>query len=255
MLPRERIMDIARRVFRSYGFSPIDTPALEYLEILLGKGSDETDKQLYRFQDHGGRDVGLRFDLTVPLARFAAQHIGELGTPFKRYHIATVWRGENTQRGRYREFMQCDFDTIGTTLRRLPTSRPSWSSMICSRAIGFERLHDSRQPSRLCLVACLQKLGLAEKSIDVLRALDKLGKIGARSGRSRNCRRVAGARVTQATGRLLGLVRRSQAVERRLFSAELGNTRRRQRARRCGRRRLRENSRRCRAAACRHRAA
>ena len=114
MLPREQIMDTARRVFRSYGFSPIDTPALEYLEILLGKGGAETDKQLYRFQDHGGRDVGLRFDLTVPLARFAAQHIGELGTPFKRYHIAAVWRGENTQRGRFREFMQCDFDTIGT---------------------------------------------------------------------------------------------------------------------------------------------
>src|SRR5690606_30494543 len=115
MIPRERLIETAKRVYRSYGFSPIDTPALEYLEILTGKGSEETDKQLYRFQDHGGRDVGLRFDLTVPLARFAAQHLQELGTPFKRYHIATVWRGENTQRGRYREFMQCDFDTIGTT--------------------------------------------------------------------------------------------------------------------------------------------
>src|SRR6266480_481262 len=114
MLAREKVIDTARRVFRSYGFSPIDTPALEYLDILLGKGGAETDKQLYRFQDHGGRDVGLRFDLTVPLARFAAQHIVELGTPFKRYHIGCVWRGENTQRGRYREFMQCDFDTIGT---------------------------------------------------------------------------------------------------------------------------------------------
>ena len=114
MIPRERLIDTARRVYRSYGFSPIDTPALEYLEILTGKGSEETDKQLYRFQDHGGRWVGLRFDLTVPLARFAAQHMAELGTPLKRYHIATVWRGENTQRGRYREFMQCDFDTIGT---------------------------------------------------------------------------------------------------------------------------------------------
>ncbi|MCH7549991.1 MAG: ATP phosphoribosyltransferase regulatory subunit, partial [Candidatus Krumholzibacteriota bacterium] len=88
--------------------------ALEYLEILTGKGSEETDKQLYKFEDHGGRWVGMRFDLTVPLARFAAQHIAQLGTPFKRYHIATVWRGENTQRGRFREFMQCDFDTIGT---------------------------------------------------------------------------------------------------------------------------------------------
>jgi histidyl-tRNA synthetase len=114
MIPRERLIDTARRVYRSYGFSPIDTPALEYLEILSGKGSDETDKQLYKFQDHGERWVGLRFDLTVPLARFVAQHANELGLPFKRYHIAAVWRGENTQRGRYREFMQCDFDTIGT---------------------------------------------------------------------------------------------------------------------------------------------
>jgi hypothetical protein len=114
-LARERILDVARRVYRSYGFAPIDTPALEYLEILTGKGSAETDKQLYRFTDHGGREVGMRFDLTVPFARFCAQHIASLGTPFKRYHMATVWRGENTQRGRYREFMQCDFDTIGTT--------------------------------------------------------------------------------------------------------------------------------------------
>ncbi|MCA9204346.1 MAG: ATP phosphoribosyltransferase regulatory subunit, partial [Planctomycetales bacterium] len=100
MIPRERLIETARQVYRSFGFSPIDTPTLEYLEVLTGKGSDETDRQLYRFQDHGGRDVGMRFDLTVPLARFAAQHIGQLGLPFKRYHIATVWRGENTQRGR-----------------------------------------------------------------------------------------------------------------------------------------------------------
>lgn len=88
MMPREQLIDTAKRVYRSFGFSPIDTPALEYLEVLTGKGSAETDRQLYKFVDHGGRDVGLRFDLTVPLARFAAQHIGELGTPFKRYHIA-----------------------------------------------------------------------------------------------------------------------------------------------------------------------
>src|SRR2546426_9067786 len=115
MIPRERLMEKARGVYRSYGFVPIDTPALEYTEILLGKGGAETDKQLYRFTDHGGRDVALRFDLTVPLARFAAEHIGKLGTPFKRYHLGPVWRGENTQRGRYREFWQCDFDTIGTS--------------------------------------------------------------------------------------------------------------------------------------------
>src|SRR5829696_8392877 len=113
-IPREHLVETARRVYRSFGFLPIDTPALEYEEILTGKGGEESDKQLYRFVDHGGRDVALRFDLTVPLARFVAQHANELGLPFKRYHVGTVWRGENTQRGRYREFMQCDFDTIGT---------------------------------------------------------------------------------------------------------------------------------------------
>ena len=113
-MPREQMIDAAKAVFRSYGFAPIDTPALEYSEILTGKGGEESDKQMYRFTDHGGRDVALRFDLTVPFARFAAQHAQQLGLPFKRYHVGPVWRGENTQKGRYREFYQCDFDTIGT---------------------------------------------------------------------------------------------------------------------------------------------
>lgn len=177
MLAREHIIDTARRVFRSYGFSPIDTPALEYLEILLGKGGAETDKQLYRFQDHGGRDVGMRFDLTVPLARFAAQHINEIGTPFKRYHIATVWRGENTQRGRFREFMQCDFDTIGTTSAASDAETVLVAHDLL-RAIGFERfkIHVN---NRLVLNGLLESLGLAERATEVLRAIDKLAKIGA----------------------------------------------------------------------------
>jgi histidyl-tRNA synthetase len=176
MIPRERIMEIARRVFRSYGFSPIDTPALEYLEILLGKGGAETDKQLYRFQDHGGRDVGLRFDLTVPLARFAAQHIAALGTPFKRYHLATVWRGENTQRGRFREFMQCDFDTIGTK----SVAADAEVVLVVHdllKAIGFERF-TIRVNNRMVLSGLLESIGLEERATDVLRALDKLAKIG-----------------------------------------------------------------------------
>src|SRR3954447_5107952 len=176
MLAREAIMDTARRVFRSYGFSPIDTPALEYLEILLGKGGAETDKQLYRFQDHGGRDVGLRFDLTVPLARFAAQHIGELGTPFKRYHIASVWRGENTQRGRYREFMQCDFDTIGTKSIAADAEIILVVRNLLSQ-IGFSRF-TVLVNDRSILNGLLQKVGLADSSTLVLRALDKLSKIG-----------------------------------------------------------------------------
>ena len=173
-LARERVLDVARRVYRSYGFAPIDTPALEYLEILTGKGSDETDKQLYRFKDHGGRDVGLRFDLTVPFARFAAQHVHDLGLPFKRYHMAAVWRGENTQRGRYREFMQCDFDTIGTTS---PVADLEMVLVVHDllAAIGLERF-TIRVNDRRVLAGILDRLGLADRSTAVLRSLDKLGK-------------------------------------------------------------------------------
>ena len=173
-LVRERILDVARRVYRSYGFAPIDTPALEYLEILTGKGSEETDKQLYRFTDHGGRDVGMRFDLTVPFARFAAQHVHELGLPFKRYHMATVWRGENTQRGRYREFMQCDFDTIGTTS---PVADLEMVLVVHDllAAIGVERF-SIRVNDRRVLAGILGRLGLTGRSTEVLRSLDKLGK-------------------------------------------------------------------------------
>ncbi len=176
MIPREWLIDTARRVYRSYGFSPIDTPALEYLEILTGKGSEETDKQLYKFQDHGGRWVGMRFDLTVPLARFAAQHIGQLGTPFKRYHIATVWRGENTQRGRYREFMQCDFDTIGTHALAADIE----STLVIHDLFQALQIRDFtiHVNNRQVLTGMLELFGLAEKSTPILRSLDKLAKIG-----------------------------------------------------------------------------
>jgi histidyl-tRNA synthetase len=176
MIPRERIMEIARETFRSFGFAPIDTPALEMLEVLSGKGSDETDRQLYKFTDNGGRDVGMRFDLTVPLARFAAQHIANLTLPFKRYHIAPVWRGENTQAGRYREFVQCDFDTIGT-LSVVADIEMVVVIDTLMRAIGFDRFK-IRINNRAVLSGLLEHLGLADKSIPVLRSLDKLPKIG-----------------------------------------------------------------------------
>jgi histidyl-tRNA synthetase len=176
MIPRQRLIDTARRVYESYGFMPIDTPALEYLEILAGKGGEETDKQLYKFQDHGGRWVGLRFDLTVPLARFAAQHVAELGIPMKCSHIATVWRGENTQRGRYREFMQCDFDTIGT---RSAAADIETVLVIHDlfRQLGFCEF-TIRVNNRMVLTGLLERLDLADKATAVLRALDKLAKIG-----------------------------------------------------------------------------
>src|SRR5690606_12597147 len=194
MIAREWLIDVARRVYRSYGFAPIDTPALEYLDVLAGKGSDETDKQLYRFQDHGGRDVGLRFDLTVPLARFAAQHIQELGTPFKRYHIANVWRGENTQRGRDHEFRQCDFETIGTESTSADIEMVLVVHDLFS-AIGFSdfKIHVN---NRKVLNGLLEKLGLQEKSTDVLRALDKLAKVGAEAVAT-ELANTAGATTTQ----------------------------------------------------------
>jgi histidyl-tRNA synthetase len=168
-------MEKARDVYRSYGFAPIDTPALEYAEILLGKGGEESDKQLYRFQ-HDRHDVALRFDLTVPFARFAAQHIGQLGTPFKRYHLGPVWRGENTQKGRYREFWQCDFDTIGTTSNAsdIETALVIHDLM---RDLGFERFEVCIN-NRLVLNGLLEELGFAGKDAiaAVLRVLDKLPK-------------------------------------------------------------------------------
>jgi histidyl-tRNA synthetase len=176
MIPREHLMEKARQVYRSYGFAPIDTPALEYTEILLGKGGIETDKQLYRFTDNGGRDVALRFDLTVPFARFAAMYVGKLGTPFKRYHIAPVWRGENTQRGRYREFVQCDFDTIGTTSNAADIETVLVINDLME-ALGFERF-EIRVNNRLILNGFLEIHGLQDKALPILRALDKLPKIG-----------------------------------------------------------------------------
>jgi len=176
MIPREQLMETARRVYRSYGFVPIDTPTLEYSEILCGKGSEETDRQMYRFM-HGKRDVAMRFDLTVPLARFVAQHHNELGTPFKRYHIGTVWRGERPQAGRYREFAQCDFDTIGTTSIASDIETVLVINDLM-RAIGFEKF-TIRLNNRKVLNGVLQKADLADQSVLVLRALDKLGKIGS----------------------------------------------------------------------------
>ncbi|MFH1303461.1 MAG: HisS family protein, partial [Planctomycetota bacterium] len=175
MIPREQLIETAKSVYRSYGFSPIDTPALEYTEILTGKGGEESDKQMFRFEQ-GGRDVAMRFDLTVPFARFAAQNINELGIPFKRYHVGTVWRGERPQKGRYREFVQCDFDTIGSTSNSadIETLFIIHDLMV---KIGFSEF-TIRINNRMILNGLLEILGLQAQSAEVLRALDKLPKIG-----------------------------------------------------------------------------
>jgi len=173
---KSRLIAILEKSFRLFGFVPIDTPVLEYSEILLGKGGGETEKQVYRFFDHGDRDVVMRYDLTVPFARFMASHHSKLYLPFKRYHIAKVWRGENTQRGRYREFMQCDFDIVGTD----STSADFEILLVMAKsiqALGIDRfrIHYSH---RATINRLLKRLGLEEKSVEILRIVDKLQKAG-----------------------------------------------------------------------------
>ena len=162
MIVREQLMETARKVYRSYGFSPIDTPALEYAEILVGKGGEESDKQLFRFIDHGNRDVALRFDLTVPFARFAAENWDGLPKPFRRYAFGPVWRNEKPGPGRYREFVQCDFDTIGTdsNVSDIETLMVIHDLM---QAIGFERF-TIRVNHRMLLNGVLENLGVADLS-------------------------------------------------------------------------------------------
>ena len=178
---RQQILARLQEVFRLAGYAPIDTPVLEYAEVLLGKGGGETDKQVYRFTDHGGREVALRYDLTVPFARFMAAHLGELPLPFRRWHAAKAWRGENTQRGRYREFMQVDFDVVGTDsasadLEILLLMRQSLASLGMQRSV----VHFSH---RGVFNEFLSRRGMSAAAVDVLRIIDKERKIGTEKTR------------------------------------------------------------------------
>ena len=173
---RSDLIEKLTKTFRSYGFVPIDTPVLEYTEILLRKSNGETEKQMFRFEDNGGRDVAMRFDLTVPFARFTAQHKEELYFPFKRYHISKVWRGEKPQAGRYREFVQCDFDTVGSDSAVSDFETLSLMKAALS-AIGVDEIKILVN-HRGIFNRFLKKLGLSEKSEDILRAVDKIAKVG-----------------------------------------------------------------------------
>jgi histidyl-tRNA synthetase len=172
---RRNLTESIEASFRSFGFVPIDTPALEYVEILLGKGGGETEKQIYRFTDNGGRDVALRFDLTVPFARFTALHQQEINFPFKRYHIGKVWRGENTQRGRYREFTQCDFDIIGSDS---PAADFEIILMIRNTLINLGLGVNIKINHRGLFNRFLSHIGQKENSVEILRTVDKISKVG-----------------------------------------------------------------------------
>lgn len=173
---RAGLIEKLTNTYRTYGFVPIDTPVLEYTEILLRKSNGETEKQVFRFEDNGGRDVAMRFDLTVPFARFTAEHREELYFPFKRYHIAKVWRGEKPQAGRYREFVQCDFDTVGSDSASADFEILSLMKAALS-SIGVDdiTIHVNH---RGIFNRFLTKTGCSDKSEDILRIVDKIAKVG-----------------------------------------------------------------------------
>ena len=173
----ERMLDILRRTYASYGFAPLDTPAIEDAQILLAKGGGETEKQIYRFQK-GDSDLALRFDLTVPLAKYVALHAGELAFPFRRYQISKVYRGERAQRGRFREFYQADIDIIGDEkLDILNEAEIPAIIYKVFRGFGLTRFQ-IRVNNRKILSGFYAMLGLTEKSGEIMRTVDKLDKIG-----------------------------------------------------------------------------
>ncbi len=173
----EKMVEILRRTYASYGFAPLDTPAIEDAKILLAKGGGETEKQIYRFQK-GDSDLALRFDLTVPLAKYVALHYNDLAFPFRRFQISKVYRGERAQRGRFREFYQADIDIIGDgKLDILNEAEIPAIIYKVFRGFGLSRFQ-IRVNNRKILTGFYGMLGLADKSGDIMRTVDKLDKIG-----------------------------------------------------------------------------
>ncbi len=174
----EKMMAVLRDTYSLYGFAPLDTPVIEDAKILLAKGGGETEKQIYRFQK-GDSDLALRFDLTVPLAKYVALHYNELAFPFRRFQIGKVYRGERAQRGRFREFYQADIDIIGDGKLSI-TNEAEIPAIIYRvfRGFGLTRFQ-IRVNNRKILNGFYAMLGLSEKSGDIMRTVDKLDKIGA----------------------------------------------------------------------------
>lgn len=169
-LKRQYVIDKIKGVFERYGFDPLETPALEYAETLLGKYGDEADKLLYLFEDNGGRRVGLRYDQTVPLARVIAQYQNDLPFPFKRYQIQPVWRAENTQKGRFREFLQCDIDTVGS-----PSALADAEIIACTLT-AFGKLGFTDTMVLVNDRTLFDNLNLTKKEIIIIDKLEKIGR-------------------------------------------------------------------------------
>lgn len=177
-MAKSKLLSIVSVIFENFGFVPIETPHLEYADILVKQGSDEIQKELYKFRDNGQREVALRFDQTVPLARFISQHRGKIDLPFKRYAIGNVFRGERAQKGRYREFTQCDFDFIGSHSIACDAEivQVIYQSMV---ELGIEEftiwLNNRKILNGICEYYGITK---KDKIANVLRIIDKLDKIG-----------------------------------------------------------------------------
>src|SRR4029079_9092567 len=180
MIPRERMLGAFRDTFSSFGFLPIETPHIERMEVLTGKGagSDEVLRQIFEVTNKGGTpgELALRFDLTVPLARFIAKHVDELGLPFKRYAIGSVFRGERPAKGRFREFVQCDFDVIGTesVLADAEIAQVIHSALAAAGVPDFSITLNDRK----ILDGMLDQHSLLGRKGMILRALDKWAKVG-----------------------------------------------------------------------------
>ena len=179
MAPRQAMIRLIEATFERHGFQPLQTPALEYLETLAGKYGEEGDKLLYRFQDHGERHVALRYDLTVPLARVVAEHRNEIQLPFRRYQVAPVWRADKPQRGRFREFFQCDADIVGVN-SAIADAETLITGLSVLQTLGIDGavLHLNHRDVLFGLIAAA---GVTEKAqqIACIRAIDKLDKIPA----------------------------------------------------------------------------
>lgn len=171
-----KMLDTIRANYEKFGFLPIDTPVIEKTEVLLAKGGGETEKQVYRFEK-GSTDMSLRFDLTVPLARYVSQHYSELSFPFRRYHIGKVYRGERNQKGRFREFYQCDIDIIGNgSLDIINDAEIPAVIYSTFKDLGFESF-TIKINNRKILKGFFQSINIDDSTL-VLRAIDKLDKIG-----------------------------------------------------------------------------
>jgi histidyl-tRNA synthetase len=177
-----KMMDIIRKNYEKYGFIPVDTPVIEKSEVLLAKGGGETEKQIYRF-NKGDSDLSLRFDLTVPLARFVAQHMNDLTFPFRRYQIGKVYRGERNQKGRFREFYQCDIDIIGNGKLNIINDAEIPSiiySTFTDLGFNYFTIHIN---NRKILNGFFDAIGVKDK-VETLRIVDKLDKIGINAVKS-----------------------------------------------------------------------